>query len=105
MAYRSSDALKKWREGPSSANCSGGWLSRPIRAYLIKEAGGVCSLCGWAKVHPVTNKVPLEIDHIDGDSSNNQESNLRVLCPNCHSLTPTFRALNKKSSRVGRVTK
>lgn len=40
--------------------------------------------------------IPLEVDHIDGNHSNNNLSNLRLLCPNCHSLTPTFR--RRKSS-------
>lgn len=38
----------------------------------------------------------LQIHHIDGNHYNNEESNLQLLCPNCHSLTPTFGALNKK---------
>ena len=74
----------------------------PIKNYLLKETNYRCSKCGWNKVNPVTNKVPLEVNHIDGDSSNNVVSNLEVLCPNCHSLTPNFRALNKNSSRTYR---
>ena len=44
--------------------------------------------------------IALELDHIDGDSTNHVFSNLQVLCPNCHSLTPTFRARN-----IARVAK
>ena len=41
-----------------------------------------------------------EIHHIDGNHYNNEESNLQLLCPNCHSLTPTFGALNKKRNET-----
>ena len=39
--------------------------------------------------------ISLEIDHIDGDNSNNELFNLRYLCPNCHALTETYRGKNK----------
>ena len=39
--------------------------------------------------------ISLEIDHIDGDNSNNEIENLRYLCPNCHALTETYRGKNK----------
>lgn len=39
--------------------------------------------------------ISLEIDHIDGNNINNEISNLRYLCPNCHALTPTYRGKNK----------
>ena len=42
-------------------------------------------------------KIALEIDHIDGDNTNNELSNLRYLCPNCHALTDTYRGRNKKA--------
>lgn len=39
--------------------------------------------------------ISLELDHIDGDNTNNELSNLRYLCPNCHALTETYRGKNK----------
>lgn len=39
--------------------------------------------------------IALELDHIDGDNKNNERSNLRYLCPNCHALTKTYRGRNK----------
>jgi 5-methylcytosine-specific restriction endonuclease McrA len=54
-----------------------------------------CELCGWAQVS-VDGRIPVELDHINGDHSDNRIENLRVLCPNCHSLQPTHRGKNKK---------
>ncbi len=39
-------------------------------------------------------QIALEIDHIDGDNTNNELTNLRYLCPNCHALTETYRGRN-----------
>jgi Zn finger protein HypA/HybF involved in hydrogenase expression len=72
---------------------------------MIENGGEKCSMCGWNKKHSITGHVPLEIDHIDGNSQNNIESNLRILCPNCHSLTPYFRNLNKGNGRKWRIEK
>jgi len=63
-------------------------VSGHIRRYLFDKYESKCALCGWDKVNPFTNTQPLEIEHIDGDSLNNKENNLILLCPNCHSLTP-----------------
>ena len=41
------------------------------------------------------NNIPLELDHIDGNKYNNNLSNLRILCPNCHALTPTYKSKNR----------
>ena len=70
-----------------------------VARYLREKYGDACSLCGWNKANIKTGKVPLEIDHIDGDSENNSEHNLRLLCPHCHALTPSFRNLNKGKGR------
>ncbi|MCC5948252.1 MAG: HNH endonuclease [Nitriliruptoraceae bacterium] len=48
-----------------------------------------CSLSEW-----LDGPIPLEFDHIDGDRRNNDPTNLRLLCPNCHALTPTYRGRN-----------
>lgn len=70
-----------------------------VRRFLLEQNNYSCSLCGWDKRHPVDNKPLVEIDHIDGDASNCTIKNLRVLCPNCHSMTHTFKNRNKNSKR------
>jgi hypothetical protein len=61
-----------------------------------------CELCGWAAQAP-DGRIPVELDHMNGDKSDNRLENLRVLCPNCHSLQPTHRGLNKSSRRSKRA--
>ena len=53
-------------------------------------------------MNPYTGKIPLEVDHIDGDYTNNNENNLTLLCPNCHSLTPTYKGANSGRGRKTR---
>ena len=69
-----------------------------MRNYLISKSNNCCSECGWSKKNEYTKKVPLDIDHIDGNAYNNSIDNLRVLCPNCHSLKKTFKNTGKRIS-------
>lgn len=54
-----------------------------------------CEICGWAKLSD-DGRIPVELDHINGVRSDNRIENLRILCPNCHSIQPTHRGMNKK---------
>ena len=102
--HRYEENLRAWLEG----RVSGARPTQPdvvtdyVRRYLFEKNSYSCSSCGWSERHPVTNKIPLQIDHIDGNSRNNSPGNLRLLCPNCHALTPTFGALNKGRGRWAR---
>lgn len=86
--------VDSWLEGSWNGSTSNGSLSSTIRKYLLIKANYTCTLCGWDKINPVLGYSTVEIDHIDGDYSNNLKENLRVVCPNCHSLTPTYKSLN-----------
>jgi len=72
--YKSRDSLKK----------------RLLTAGLLKYNCSVCNISKWQN-----KKLVLQLDHIDGIPNNNEISNLRLLCPNCHSQTSTFCRQNK----------
>jgi hypothetical protein len=75
---------------------------RNHKKYLIEKYGDNCMKCGWCEKNPMTDRVPIELEHIDGNSKNNNLDNLELLCPNCHSLTPTYKSLNKGNGRYSR---
>lgn len=105
--YQYAQYILKWKQG--EVNGSRGIYAKNIsghlRRYLLDKYGSACSLCSWSEKNSTTGEVPVEIDHIDGNSENNQEGNLRLICPNCHSLTPSFRNLNKGMGRNWRRLK
>lgn len=92
--------IKQWKSGSKKVSSTN--ISKHIKRYFINKHGEKCSLCGWSKKHPLSGKVPLEIDHRDGISTNNHEGNLRLICPNCHSLTENYKNLNRGKGRVWR---
>lgn len=83
------------------------WLALPwmtsskIKARLLKENLIInhCYECGleneWCG-----KPIVLQLDHIDGDNTNNTLSNFRLLCPNCHSQTPTFVGKHKRKKQT-----
>lgn len=77
--------------------------SYKLKQRLFKEGlkSPHCEECGWAKKSE-DGRLPLELDHINGNPQDNRIENLRILCPNCHSLKPTHRGKNKKIALVAK---
>jgi hypothetical protein len=103
-AHQRNRYVEAWLDGRVSGVDSWAILSGHVRRYLIDKFAA-CATCGWAERNPITGKIPLHIDHIDGDWRNNRPDNLRVLCPNHHALTSSYGALNRGKGRPYHVIK
>ncbi len=101
--YQYNQLIQEWKSGKRSGLQSIGIVATYVKKYLRIKYGNMCCLCGWAQKNQKTGLVPLVADHIDGNWKNNSEKNLRLLCPNCDSLTPTYAALNKGNGRNNRA--
>lgn len=100
--YLYNEFITKWKKGLNNGIVGKYGISRHIRKYLFKKYNNKCSKCGWGEINPFTKTIPLEIEHIDGNYANNLESNLILLCPNCHSLTSTYKGANRGRGRKER---
>lgn len=96
--YKKQQTITKWKNGEISGT-TGYTCSKVVRNYMLEKANYKCQKCGWGEENPYTHKIPLQIHHIDGNSLNNSEDNLQVLCPNCHSLTDNYGSRNSNAPR------
>ncbi len=103
--YKQEEYIKRWKNGEENGTRGRYDVSERIRKYLFEKYNHKCQQCGWGEENQKTHKIPLQIHHIDGNCLNNEEKNLQLLCPNCHSLTDTFGSSNKNSKRVFRNQK
>ena len=60
------------------------------RKLLIEKHGAKCMKCGWCEVNKWTGRVPIEMNHIDGNPKNHNLDNTELVCPNHHSLTEFY---------------
>jgi hypothetical protein len=95
MEARYQAYIERWLAGKEEGNRGGCCVSSAVRRYLFRKYNDACQRCGWSVIHPVTGKVPLTINHKDGNWRNSGPDNVELLCPNCHSLTPNFGSLNR----------
>ena len=98
--YQYNQWIEKYKQDNSIAESSKwGQIPQFLRHYIFDKFENKCCKCGWSEINSFTNTIPLEIDHIDGNYKNNSENNLQLLCPNCHSLTSTYRGANRGNGR------
>lgn len=79
-----------------------GLLSDDVARHFFRRiTEPICSICNLDKWGDFS--IPLEVDHIDGNSNNNYPNNLRFVCCNCAALLPTYKGANKGSGRKARI--
>lgn len=71
-----------------------------IREFVAKRDGYKCSVCGIDSWNG--KPIALWCDHIDGNASNNNPTNFRLVCPNCDSQSDTFGSKNRGKGRKSR---
>jgi len=98
--YQYKSYVAEWLDGKNDGSRGAGQLSLHVKKYIKQKYNYTCTKCKndtWLG-QPIT----LEVEHIDGNGDNNIESNLTLLCPNCHSQTPTFKGANRGNGRKNR---
>lgn len=103
--YCSSDCMSSfwWQEKKEKLLKNGydlSYANRISKKYLIEINNGKCQICNLNSWNG--KDMPLVLDHINGNSNDNNLNNLRVLCNNCDALTDTFKAKNKGNGRFKR---
>ena len=103
--YKNDEYIKRWLNGEESGTIGHCEIANAVRNYIFEKYNYQCQECGFNKINEYTNKSILQIHHIDGDCTNNIESNLKLLCPNCHALTENFGNRNQNSTRLDKRLK
>lgn len=76
------------------------WSKKYRYKHIHQKQAGKC-LCGLGETWE-GKPLRLQLDHANGDNTDNREENLRLLCPNCHSQTETYYGRNKRLKRLQR---
>ena len=74
---------------------------RTRKSILLVERGARCEVC--KRVQWRGKLIPLELEHSDGNSQNNTRENLKLICPNCHAQTSTYKGKNRGKGRFART--
>lgn len=94
--YRFEISLKAWLD---TGVAKGG--NKSIRKYITHLDGYKCFCCGLSDWN--NKPITLEVEHINGDSSDDSKENTCLICPNCHSQTDTYKGKNKGKGRHSRM--
>lgn len=75
------------------------WSPKSTKKYLIQKLGHQCSIKECEKAEWMGRPIPLVLDHINGNSSDNSINNLRLVCETCDALSPTYKGRNRGNGR------
>lgn len=95
--YCSNKCQKQFEREQNAQNDFVGCDKKQVRNYLLETRGYQCEACQGKTWQG--KPIPLEVEHINGIYSDNRLDNLKLLCCNCHALTPTYKAKNKGNGR------
>lgn len=90
--HKSKLQIDQWLKGQACGhiNSLSYQVLTSVRKWVFDRAKHKCENCGCDKHNPYTSKSILQIEHIDGNASNDRPENLKVLCPTCHAMTKYF---------------
>jgi hypothetical protein len=94
--YQHQKYITEWKQGLQDGMRGKLQTSDHLRRYILEKQNYKC-ICGIDSWQGFS--IILELDHKDGNYTNNKEDNLRCLCPNCHSQTSTYKSKNKGFGR------
>lgn len=84
--------------------CRENYTVKSFKIDILNEQNNECNICGISNIWNNKNLV-FVLDHIDGNASNNNRKNLRLICPNCDSQLNTYKSKNKNSARKNRYSR
>ena len=94
--YCSNRCQAEYRATQSILDGSAGWRAR--KTFVKARDDNTCQICKnttW-----MGRVIPLIVDHIDGNSGNDNLTNLRTICPNCDAQLPTYKSKNRGNGRA-----
>ena len=94
--------IEDWLNNKNNGSQKDGHFSNTVKRYILENRQNKCEECGWCEINKYSGKTTLEIHHEDGNHKNNTPLNLKLLCPNCHSLTQSYKGLNSGNGRAFR---